>query len=159
MRYAFFFTFRHTTTTSGMVLLSCCVWYLVPRPYILPWTARTKTASFTSYNPNQSVGTLIKKSRWSQLKQCLIWGILVFVYARPAPFKSCLITCRGRSFNWLVSVLGQLFIHLEISHKSSVIWDKLTTELGTELGVVKTIDRTNIIVTKQRKTSQVLTPR
>ena len=41
--------------------------------------------------------------------------------------------------------------------------DKLTTELGTELGtalgVVKTIDRTNIIVTKQRKTSQVLTPR
>ena len=37
--------------------------------------------------------------------------------------------------------------------------DKLTTELGTELGDVKTIDRTNIIVTKQRKTSQVLTPR
>ena len=39
------------------------------------------------------------------------------------------------------------------------IRDKLTTELGTELGVVKTIDRTNIIVTKQRNTSQVLTPR
>ena len=36
---------------------------------------------------------------------------------------------------------------------------ELGTELGTELGVVKTIDRTNIIVTKQRKTSQVLTPR
>ena len=36
---------------------------------------------------------------------------------------------------------------------------KLGTELGTELGVVKTIDRANIIVTKQRKTSQVLTPR